>query len=347
MKRVVLWCWLLVKRQLKTPAVVLFLLGLPLLSLLAVSMPAMQEEGVLRVGLVAEGADETAQKTMDRLIAGSYSAVFYDAQTRSVLEADILNGDAQHGYVFSGALTEKLDAGDLKGSILLLQERADLLPAMTKEIVFSELYRVYGLNIVLDFVGESELFSAIRTNALEMVRQKYEKYSSGPQTFHLDIEVLDDAGLTTAVEPAGAVFPIRGVLAVLIFVAGLYGGVWWKLEREEGLFTAMPYRLVQAGRFLYIGVPAVLFALSAELTLALTHTGNFPYELAQMAGYLVLVLLFTALLTVVLPDSRWMVSAIPVFAAASLVLCPVFVDLTAVIPGIRYVCRFLVPYYYI
>lgn len=347
MRRIWLWLWLLMKRQLKSPAVLLFLLGIPLVSLVISSVPSMAEGQTPRVGLVAEGDDETAKRTMERLIGGRYSVDFYDAHTQKELSADLLSGETQHGYVFSEGLTQRLDSKKLKGSILLLQSESGFLPAMTKEIVFAEMYRVYGLNIALNYVSQSDLFAAIRPNALEMVRQKYEKYSLGSKTFHLDFEALDSAGVTEKLDTAGMVFPVRGVLAVLVFIAALYGGVWWKMDAEEGLFLALPSRLVKAGRFLYIFVPAFLFAVSAECTLALTHTGIFPYELLKMGGYIVITVLFTAMLTLFLPDSRWMVSVIPVFAIASLVLCPVFINLTEVLPGVRYLCRFLMPYYYL
>lgn len=347
MKRVLLWLWLLIKRQLKSPAVIVFLVGMPVLCLLVTALPAMQEEGVPRVGLVAEDADETAQKTMERLTGGEYSVDFYEAPSREILAESILKGETAHGYVFSGQLTQKLDARNLKGSIFLLKEDSGFLSAMTNEIVFAELFRVYGLNIAVNYVAESDLFVHVRPAALAAVKERYAQYGAGSETFHLDFEMLEGSGGTAELKASGAVFPIRGVLAVLVFMAGLYGGVWWMTEQEEGMFVAIPKKLVQWGRFLYIAVPTVLFAVSAELTLALTHTGNFPFELLKMLGYVCLIVGFTAVLTWLLPGSKWMLSALPVFALASLIICPVFVNLTTVIPGLRYLCWGLMPYYYL
>lgn len=347
MKRVLLWLWLLIKRQLKSPAVVGFLVGMPVVCLLVTAISSMQEDGVPRVGLVTVGTDETAYKTVERLTSGNYAVLFYEAPSAEILAESILKGETAHGYIFSGQLTQKLDDRNLKGSILLLKENSGFLSAMTNEIVFAELFRVYGLNIALNYVAESDLFARVRPAAMDAVKERYVRYGEGSETFHLDFEMLEDSGNTTELESSGAVFPIRGVLSVLVFMAGLYGGVWWKTEQEEGLFVAIPRKLMRWGRLLYIFVPTFLFAVSAELTLALTHTGNFPLELLKMLGYVCLITGFTVVLTWLLPGSKWLLSALPVFALASLIICPVFVNLTTVIPGLRYLCWGLVPYYYL
>ena len=81
--------------------------------------------------------------------------------------------------------------------------------------------------------------------------------------------------------------------------------------------------------------------------MALTHTAAFPYEILKMMGYVVLIVAFVLVLTMIIPDSRLMVSVIPVLAVASLILCPIFINVTTIMPVAKYLSRLLIPYYYL
>ena len=98
---------------------------------------------------------------------------------------------------------------------------------------------------------------------------------------------------------------------------------------------------------LYVLVPTALFAVSAEITLAFTGIGTFPYEIWRMFLYVLLLTAVAGLLGLVIKDANVLAGAIPVLTVASLVFCPVFINLTGVVPVIRYICRLLPVYYYI
>ena len=218
---------------------------------------------------------------------------------------------------------------------------------MTKEIVFAEIFRVYTLEVAVSYAQTAEVFDGIEEKAIQVIQANYKNYGSSNETFRIDFEEIDDSGRPMQMQEAKTVFPIRGVLAVLVFVAGLYGGVWWKTEKKKGVFVALPAHLSKVSRFIYVFVPTVLFAVSAEVSMALTGTADYPFELVKMLCYIVAIELFVAILTVVIPDEKLMVSIIPVLAIACLVLCPVFVSLTPVSPVFKYLSRLLLPLYYI
>lgn len=348
MKRLFFWLWLLVKRQLKSPAMLAFLIGMPLVCVAISSMPAMKEEGVPKVALFVSDGDEVALDTINHLVKGQYSVEFYLAKDREQLSKDIEQGYADHGYYFKDGLTLKLKETNYDGCISLVQSSSsNILTTMTKEVVFSELFRVYALEVAKDYVKTACLFQGRQDEAIEIIETNYEKYGNSNDTFSIDFEELDSVGNTVMMEDAKVVFPVRGVLAILVFVAGLYGGVWWKSEKRKGVFMAMPSYLSKSSRYIYILVPTVLFAVSAELSMALTGTAEYPFELVKMLCYIVAIVIFVAILTMVIPNERLMVSVIPVFAIACLVLCPVFVSLSPLSPVFKYLSRLLLPFYYI
>lgn len=347
MKRLFFWFWLLIKRQMKSAAMPAFLIGMPLVCFVIAQIPAMHEQGSVRVALYAADDDRVAADTIKQLTSGDYTADFYVAADLQQMEKDIREGRADHGYYFKEGFKARLDGKQYKGSICLLRKSAGMTDAMTREIVFSEMFRAYALDIAQDYICEEAVFAQIKEEALEAVRTGYADYKESNDTFHIDFGVVDGSGSVTQAKEAGVDFPIRGVLAVLVFVAGLYGGVWWLSDQKEGVFLAMPRYLARASRFLYISVPTLLFAVSVEFTLWLTDTGDFPAELAAMAAYAASIIVFTGFLTMLIKNNRLLAAAIPVFAIASLVLCPVFVNLTSVVPAVKYMCRMLLPYYYI
>lgn len=348
MKRLLFWLWLLIKRQLKSPAMLIFLIGMPLICFVVSKMPSMQEEGVPRVALYVADADKVAVDTVNHLVNGNYSVEFYIVSDEVTLHYDVEQGIADHGYCIKPEFTEKLKLAEYQNCISIVQAAStDMLTAMTKEMVFAEVFRALSLELAVDYAKTATAFKGCEDEAVEIIEANYRAYGNSNETFHIDFEELDDSGNAVVMEDAKTVFPIRGVLAVLVFVAGLYGGVWWKSEKKQGVFMAMPSYLSKSSRFLYILVPTMLFAISAEVAMVLTATAEYPFELAKMFFYIVAIVIFVAILTMIIPDDRLMVSIIPVLAIACLILCPIFVSLSPVSPVFKYLSRLLLPYYYI
>lgn len=379
MSRFFLWLGLLFKRQLKSTAMVCFLSGIVIFGIIFVKFPAFREAGENKAGLVVQGDDETARKTADRLLNGQYSVSFHEYENAGEMLKAVESGEASYGYVFDENFTRRLDAGNYKGCIKLYQGGSGVMSYMTNEIVFAEMFRVYGLNMAENYIMQEEMFSRVRSEAVEQVRLRYERYGEGSDTFHIDFETFkgsintasdnvqgdalntqenltdgaeadigaDDGSASEKVRSSGMVFPLRGVLSVLVFLAGLYGGVWWLQDRNNGVFLVLSQRMKNVGRFLYAFVPALLFAAAAELTMAITQTAVYPFEIVKMLLYVMAVTVFAGILTLIVPDEKIMVSSIPVFAAASLLFCPVFVNLTQVVPFVGYFARLLLPYYYL
>lgn len=382
MKRFFLWLGLLFKRQLKSAAMICFLAGIVIFGIVCAKFSAFRQAGENKAGLVVQGGDETASKTADRLINGQYSVSFQEYENTEALLAAIESKEASYGYVFDENFTDRLDAGNYKGCIKLYQGGSGLMSYMTNEIVFAEMFRVYSLNMAENYIMRDEMFSRVRSEAVEQVRLRYERYGEGNDTFHIDFETLEgsvnavpdnmsdsdnvsgslngqeeaekggldggsEGGASYEAGIQGTVFPLRGVLAVLVFLAGLYGGVWWLQDRDNGMFLVLPKGMKNAGRFLYAFVPTVLFAAAAEFTMAITQTAVYPFEIVKMLLYVTAVVVFAGILTIIVPNEKIMVSSIPVFAAASLLFCPVFVNLTQAVPFIGYFARLLLPYYYL
>lgn len=389
MRRILLWFWLLVKRQLKSPAMLAFLIGIPLVSFLVTRLPAFSENSVVRVALCSEVGDEIAEAVVEQLVNGNYTVEFYRVADKEQMVEAVMSQSADHGYYFTKNFTDNLKKGAYEGSVVIFSNSSGFLEAVTREVVFSEIFKRLAPQIAIDYIRQDEMFYGVRQEAVSIIEKQYEEYGRNGQTFYIDFDTVDgavsgtvddtvDDAVTGTVDDtvdgavpeadgesgnadkqggsqvvkvetqkAGTTFPIRGVLAVMVFVAGLYGGVWWLSEKKKSVCAGLPQNEAKAGSFIYITVPTLLFALSSVAALAVTGTGVYPYELLKMFVYVAAVVIWVWLFTLVVRSPKIMVTAIPVFAIASLVICPVFVNLTAVVPAIGYISRLLLPYYYI
>lgn len=351
MKKIVLWFFLLLKRQLKNIVLVIFLIGLPLSAFIISHIPKALESGTPRIGIVLQDADPISVSTANKLFSDSSVMEFYASTSVDELYNSIENGDTDCGYVFSKGLTTKLDSKSFKGCITLIKSSSDFISSISNEVVFSALFYGYGKNIASNFIQDNPLFSSVKTSALKMYAEKYDYYVNGAATFHIDFDTLTNNGdidTLTAIEVEKSSFPIRGVLAILIFIAGLFGCVQWLKDSENGVFAPMSYSFQHISRILYIMIPTILFATSALITIYLAGVQvSLGVEFKSMSLYILLIMAFGLLLSYIIRKSTLLISLLPVFIIGSLVLCPIFINISTFLPVANILNKLFLPYYYL
>ena len=269
MKRLLYWLYLLVKRQLKNPVIVVVLIAMPVAALIITHTASLKEAGAVRVGIVLEDDDKIAIMTRDYLMNGDYSVQFYEAESQEKLEQDIMNKRTECGYVVGTGLKDKLDSGSYRDIIELIICRSDFVSSMTDEIFFSAMFKAYSPEVAVNYVNSVDIFKKHAEKAEEEIRKVYEEYISGDDTFRIDFKVLDgvqDNG--TQLEDKTGEFPLRALLIILVYIGGLFGIVEYYLDKNSGTFITLPRMYRVAGKPLYAFISCVLFAVSAMLTLA-------------------------------------------------------------------------------
>lgn len=350
MKKLLLWSWLLCKRQLKNIILTLFLFGLPLTAFIIGRIPQMSEIALPRIAIVLTDTDEIAARTADWLTQNHASIDFVLETDPDSVISSVESGDLDCAYVFSENLTEKLDNHNQKGCITLIRSSSDFISSLSNEIVFSALFRVYAGHVAVDFVRTDDLFASVRTDAVKTAQEKYEEYVNGGATFYLDFKTFaeDDTKLLESIETENFSFPIRGILAILIFIAGLFGCVQWLSDNENKVFATVSYQFRFISRWLYAAIPVVLFGISSMFTILLSgvNTG-FGNEFLKLFLYLILVTVFSVGMGYIIKRSKVMISLLPIFIVGSLILCPVFIDLGFYLPVIKVLNKLFIPYYYL
>lgn len=100
-----------------------------------------------------------------------------------------------------------------------------------------------------------------------------------------------------------------------------------------------------AGKPLYAFISCVLFAVSAMLTLAVAGQLKGAADILHMVVYVIAVTLFAWLVAIPVRRANAMISIIPVLLIACLILCPVFINITAYVPFAKYIRALLLPWY--
>lgn len=351
MKKIVLWSFLLCKRQLKNFVLLAFLIALPLCVFIINHIPKALENGTPRIGIVLLDTDTTSVSTANSLMSDTSVLGFYMSNSIEELYKNIENGDTDCGYVFSKDITKQLDSQSYKGCITLIKSSSQFISSISNEVVFSALFRIYGKTIATNYINSSSLFSSIKTSAIKMAEEKYDYYVNGAATFYIDFETLSSNGTTdtlSSIEVETSSFPIRGILSILIFIAGLFGCIQWLKDSENGVFAPMSYSFQHISRILYIIIPTGLFAISSLITIYLAGIQlSFWIELKSMVLYILLIIVFGLLLSYIIRKSTLLISLIPVFIIGSLVLCPVFINIGTFLPVANILNKLFLPYYYL
>ena len=357
-KRLIIWFWLLVKKTFRTPLMVLLLISMPVAACISMVIKAgvfgiLTDSGNERtdnrpaVVLYVQDSDETADKIIKNLCKLDGVVRYYSVDDSSRFYNEVKSGNADFGYSIKDGLTERLDNKSYRGAIRLVTDDSSYITSISNEIVFKELFRVYALNIAVNYVESKKEFDDMRQQAVARVTERYESYSSDDDISYFRFEVADGDEADRELEAVTVNFPVRGILGVMIMISAMAGGVMYCRDRKKGIFMALTRRMAYAGAVLYVAVPTILFAISAEVSMLILGEVTFPQEAAAMIGYIVILVIVNSLFSLVIRDASVLAGAIPVCMVASFVFCPIFFNLTGVVPVIRYISYLLPVSYYL
>lgn len=347
-----IWIWfiLIAKMLMCSPLMLALLIAMPLGAGIVSLVSGDEADDTYRVraAVYAEGNDMIAQTATDNLCVLSGLVDYYRVSDSEDVYRAVSDGDAAFGYIFPDNLKGMLDAKSYDGCIRVVTGDASYMLRAANELVFKEMFRVYAPEIAENYVNERAEFSRVKERAEVLIRQNYEGYGNNKEISYFQFEVLDTApGETKQMETAGVTFPLRGVLGVLVMVAAMAGGTLYCRDKRKGIMTALGTGMRLVGAVLYTAVPAILFAISAELALYISGAASYPQELLKMFVYIIILVVINSILSVILPDENVYAGAIPVFAVASLVFCPIFYNITEVSSFAYYISHLLPVYYYV
>ncbi|MCM1087878.1 MAG: hypothetical protein NC419_06950 [Muribaculaceae bacterium] len=348
-----IWLGLLLKRMLKKPAFILLLFSLPLLAILTEQTAQTgRGEGIL-VGVMIEaesGEVFSVQDTQEQ--DGLLTFQIYEEWER--LLQDVERGSLDCGMICPGDMRTRLFLDNWQGAITIYQPETFEMEGIVKEQVAAVLFSLYSEDKYEDYVREAEAFEKVRQSGItgdeiaQFAKAAYETRLSDGSTFafqyHQDMQ--ENGAVGEAVEePAEsatvgtAVFRLRGVLAVGIFLSGLCGLLIDWEDRQDRKFARLAPEWLTT--MVNIWIPTVCTSL---VTLLCLCWGERSYgsiaegilflgkEGLRLLFYQFLIVLYCSIIRLILRKRETLAAAIPILTLASMVCCPIWIRLSLYLP---------------
>ena len=345
MNKMGLWFYLSLKRQTKRLFFLLLLLALPA-GLWLLREAERPEEDAIAIALYA-GESDWNRRVADELLSGEHSFEFYLSGSEEELREDVAARRAECGYIFSEDLLEKLESGRFKRSITLVAAPSTAVDKLSSEVVFSGLFTVWGRSLLETYSREGEVFQGEK-EVWKRLEPMYDHYLENGSTFAFQYET---EGRTQLGKPSmKQTFPARGLTAVFIFVMGLTAAVTVCEDEKRGLFSTLSGLGREAAVFSCLAAPVFLSCVSGFAALAAAgqlSSSSWILEGIRLIVYGGMCTLFSWGLCRIVKNPLAVACLIPFFASASLILCPVFIELSMFFPWASAAAKFFLPYYYL
>lgn len=343
--KIITWFLLACKRQLKHPFFVVMLVLMPAV-LFGFAQVEEQDSGKIRIALYSK-EQEMVSEILTQLTEQDGMFQFYICDSGQALKDDVASRRAECGYLFTEDFKEKLDNRKFKRSIEVYSAPSTIMQELAKEVVFASIIEVYGEEILTQFMDANDIFPVSdKGKLLDELLESYELQRSDGRTFSFRYETLSTQPIEESV--ARIEFPVKGMLAVYLMVVGMFSAVTLIKDERSGLFVSLPFGYGLPCKLAVLAAPVALAGVSAGLTLMITGNAGLMWkETAALVVYLLLVTVVSYLWKCIVRDPLMLCGLIPIFILASLVLCPIFIDISQWLPGVEPVRYLLLPYYYI
>lgn len=345
LKRAALWYGMLNKRFLKKYIFTILLLMIPLL-VLAVREISGEESGVLKVLLYQEGEDPEGSTRVVKQLLEKHGVVCYEkAEDLEEAYRTVRRGKADCVWIFPQNLRESISQyldGERENILTVFVREDTVQTKIVREQLFGVIYPMISYETTRQFIGRQPTFRNISEDVLdEKFEALYEKNRIDGSIFlfaYLDGTEYGSEGEKSNYLTA----PLRGLLALLVFLCGFAVTMFYFRDEQEGIFCWMHIRKRKCFPLLYILTGTADAGAAAYLALYLSGTfTDWRRELPLMALYVLAAAGFCNLLRTV-NRNLWSYGAcIPIILLVSLVLCPVFLHIRR-FAAIQY----LLPAYY-
>jgi ABC-2 type transport system permease protein len=339
------WYVLLTRRFLKKRLFTVMLLAVPVL-VFAMRMASSGESGVLHVALV-RGEDEAGAQAVDTLL-NLHGVIQYEEMDNAEAASEaVRTGAADCAWIFPENLKEELRvfAKDGQNTVFEVYTRVDSIQTqLAREQLYGVIYPILSYELTDSFLEKQDKFADLSEEEREnYLSEDYAAWQVSESLF--SFVYLDETSADTTQEAFSYLTaPLRGMLSLFVMLCALAVTMFYLKDREEGIFSWMRIRMRRTFPLLYILTGTIPGALAAYAALYLSGTfTNWQKELPLLALYVLALAGFCNCLRILVRRMQAFGAAIPVLLLVSLVLCPVFLNVSMLTP----LQRILPAFYYL
>ncbi len=330
------WYFLQLKAWLKRGTSLLLLVSMLFVVWFAGQISMPQSDNVT-VGIVStEGAH--GKEVLEHLTQREslFSFVMYDS--KEALKEDVIAGKLECGFYFSSNFEKKFEHQKLKNSVSYLCTPLTTKGEVARETFYAALFEVYGAQML--GARTEQLFGDEANAACDVLLANNEKYLKGSEVFQVNVEQTD---AVETIEKEKQVFPLHGLVALFLFLI-LFVEYGRRFDAGSGKpYLALPAPLGEG--FQMMGLLAAGTVPAVTGLVLLLCSGESRGLLWEISGMILLLAVCIVWIWIV---GKWIhnltsfTSHMFFLVLINLVFCPVFVDIAAYIPALKFV-RYLFP----
>ena len=333
MRNALHWCLCIERRLLRRPVFLVILLLIPAL-VLALNASTKQGSGVVTIALCP--ADAVSEAVTDALLKEESAFRFLRCENADAARRMVAEGTADTAWIFSeetGAALRDSYRGMYAPAVTVVEREGNVFLQLAREKLYAALYPQLSRALFSEFLSD-EAGTALSEAELEAW---YRHVETNEEIIAFEgAESLRQAGYLRA--------PVRGLLSILLILAGLSGAALLETDREAGRLVWASPKSGLALRIAYTLLPMLDTALAVWLALGLA---GLSASWLREALLLLLLTLggagFCALVGGLCRAPERIGMAALLLTVAMLALCPVFLDLH----GFRWLSVLLPPDLYL
>ena len=337
------------RRFSRQPSIFITLL-LPLFLILAIGAFSSDEaESTLVVGVVLEENSLESERffaALQELQAPPIAVVLVeDAQQ---LEELVAAKAVEVGYLVPGDFSKRLEEGNYKKLFTRLISPGTNMHMLSNTTMSAALLTLITDDVAArylaqqDVLSEEDFFALVATEEISAAK------------FSADYDIATVRGGMQDLEQASSnEAAFRGILSLSAFLFFCLSAVQLSQDARGGFFTRLApivgnRRAALAGPITVLLLGGISMALSfgAAVGFSAGLCASLHTELLALLCYLLYLLALTYMLSVLLSEGNIIVMLLPFLLMASLILCPIFWDISQYVPGMRAVSALLPPVLY-
>ncbi|MDD6812540.1 MAG: hypothetical protein PUD93_11920 [Lachnospiraceae bacterium] len=352
MKRYAVWFFLLMKRTIKKPAFLLFLV-FSLVCILAMNRLEQGEKSETVIGIVLSGQEETTpeettqeettqeettqaenikwQETFWKLLQRQDGILeFKSYEDADALILAIKKEEIDCGFVLPEDFATKVQENDWQESITVYESSESRMTEFAKERIACAAFTLYAEESYVNYIEQSDSFPESE-EILTFAKEAYQSHLVDGSTFSFAYQKEENHGEEVHQPDVSAGFPLRGILAICIFLSGMCGLLTdWDDRREKRFVRITPNWMTTA---VNIWIPTIYTSLMALLALTLTgKIGKPGKELISLLVYQFLIVWYCSIIRLILRKQETIAVSIPILTLAALICCPVWIRLALYVP---------------
>lgn len=337
--------FIFLKRTLCKPIYCILLLLIPAIAIGVKALPQKAVSTNIKTGIYTYDQDEYTSQIVKQLTANETGFIFVACTSEQELMELVASGELDCGYVLPADFSEAFVADINNSHMNVYTSPATLFVTISNEIVFHQLLQVYAVPIVTNYFSSvSEFQDALPIDYATYIPDIYEDYMTNNSVFTI---VTNSTGDYQNDTEQISMFPLYKFVGLLIFIAALFGLMNALKDEDQNIYLRLNKR--NRLKFYILNIISNLLpaACIGYLTLLIYGTDKSPAALAlHMLVYIIICLLFTLLYRIIFRTYRFYIAALPILLACTLVLSPIFIDLTGFLPVLKFISKLFAPTYF-